>query len=163
MDAKKLRTDIIIYALLLVGCAVLFFWLTPTQVVVKSNLQDNSNFTPQTFPNLLTCAIALASAIGLISSLVKYIRLRSALPAEEKTPMGRQQLAALLIPYLTFAIIIVYCVLFEGIGYIWATLIVPPILMFLFGCRKWYLYLVVYGFNALMYVLFRFVLYVPLP
>jgi len=163
MDTKRLRTDIIIYALLLIACAALYFWITPAQVVVNLNLAGSTDFTPQTFPNLLTGCIAIAAAIGLVTSIVKYVKLRQPGGTGEKAPFGRHEVLTLLLPYLTFVIIIVYSVLFEHLGYIWATLIVPPIMMLLFGCRKWYFYAAVYGFSALMYVLFRFVLNVPLP
>lgn len=162
MDAKKLKNDIIIYLLLLIACAALFFWITPEQIAINANLVDETEFTPQTFPNLLTGGIAIASLVGLISSIIKYRKLEKQAPKGKK-PMEKHELITLLVPYVTFAVIIIYNILFEKLGYIWATLVVAPIMMFLFGCRKWYFYLSVYGFAALMYVLFKFVLNVPLP
>ncbi|MBU9746880.1 tripartite tricarboxylate transporter TctB family protein [Lachnospiraceae bacterium ASD3451] len=161
MEAKKIRSDIVIYALLLLGCAVLYFWITPQQIAVKA--AGASDFTPRTFPNLLTMGIAIAAACGLATSAIKYSRFKSKESKTERTSFSRRDAAVLLAPYLTFILIIVYGVLFEKTGYILSTLLVPPVLMLLLGCRKWQLYLAVYGFAALMYVLFRFVLYVPLP
>lgn len=160
MERKKLKEDIIIYTLLLVLCGALYFWITPSNVDVNTNLVDDSTFTARTFPNLLTGAMAIATALGLITSIRKFVALPK--PEEERVRKSRHDWVILAVPYLTFLIILVYAVLFEKLGYIWGTLIVPPILMFLFGCRKWYMYAGVYGFAALMYLLFKFVLYVPL-
>ena len=123
---------------------------------------DQSAFTPRTFPNLLTGAMAAATALGLILSLLRFARLPKPDKTAEKEVRTGKDWIILFIPYIIYGIIIVYSVLFEKLGYIWATLLIPPVLMFLFGCRKWYLYLCVYGFSALMYVLFKYVLYVPL-
>lgn len=163
MDAKKIKSDIIIYLLLLAGCFALYFWITPEQIAVNTNLMGNSDFTPRTFPNLLTGGIALVSAIGLITSAVKYARLDKAARKSEKKPLTRQDVLALLIPYLIFAVIAGWCAIFERAGYIWSAVIAPPVMMLLFGCRKWYYYLIVYGFAAAMYLLFKFALRVPLP
>lgn len=161
MDAKKLKNDIIIYSLLLVICAALYFWITPTQIVLRANLLDSS-FTPQTFPNLLTIGIALCAAIGLVSSCVKYARIRHTVVKEEKTPRTRHEWMILLAPYITLAILIVYCILFEKLGFIISTLLLVPALVLLLGSKKWQHIAVVYAFAALMFVLFKYLLLVPL-
>lgn len=164
MNAKKRREDIIIYTLLLAACIALYFWLTPSEVVLRANMFD-SHFTPQTFPNLLTLGIAFCSALGLITSLIKYPKLKA---QEEKTeqaekkPKSKLDYMIALAPYITFVLLFGYCLLFEKIGFIISTLIIAPILMFLFGGKKWYQLLFIYAFAALMFVLFKFVLLVPL-
>lgn len=42
----------------------------------------------------------------------------------------------LLAPYLTFAVIAVYCVLFVEIGFVWSSLLLPLALLPMFRCRK---------------------------
>ncbi len=67
-----------------------------------------------------------------------------------------------LIPLGVFALALVYALLFKYIGFIPATILVPPVLLLLLGCRKWYFYAAVYVFSAVMYAVFRFVLLVPI-
>ena len=57
---------------------------------------------------------------------------------------------------------LVYAVLFIQIGFIPATVIVPPVILFAVGCRKWSYYGIYYAFAAVMYLLFRYVLLVPI-
>lgn len=161
MDAKKLKNDIIIYILLLIACAALFFWLTPQEVVLRANTL-NSNFTPRTFPNLLTIGVAISAAIGLVSTCLKYGKARHAVVKEEKKKRTKHEWMTLLAPYITFAVLIVYCALFENLGYIVSSLLLVPTLLLLFGSRKWSHAAIVYGFAALMFVLFKYVLLVPL-
>lgn len=162
MDAKKLKNDIIIYALLLLACIALYFWLTPQEIVLRSAASDSS-FTPQTFPNLLTGGIALCSAIGLIASCVKYRKVRPAPQKKaEKPHRSRHEWMSLLAPYITFVLLIVYCILFESLGYLLSTLLIAPVLVLFFGGKKWWHVAVVFGFALLMFVLFKYVLLVPL-
>lgn len=165
MELKKTRSDIIIYSLLLIVCAVMFFWLTAEEVPLRANAADSS-FTPRTFPNLLTIGIALASAIGLISSCIKYAKLMRTETKDttEKKPVKKtaHEWLILFAPYITFVILVVYGILFEKLGYIVSTLLLVPALTFLFGSRKWQHIAIVYAFAALMFVLFKFVLLVPL-
>ena len=56
----------------------------------------------------------------------------------------------------------VYGLLFKTFGIVAASLIVPPVILFLLRCRKWYMYLILYAFFGLMYALFTMVLHVPI-
>lgn len=166
MELKKVRTDLILFTLLTAACLVLLFYVTPRQVAVGNNIAQ-SDFTQRTFPNLLLGGMTVVSAAGAIVSLVKFLRLRKAQKpegtaeqAEGKASHGIMVLAA---PYITFAVIAVYCVLFVKIGFIWSSLLLPLVLMPMFRCKKWWYYLIVYGFYATIYVLFKMILYVPLP
>ena len=74
----------------------------------------------------------------------------------------RRETVGLFIPFIIFALILVYAVLFIQIGFIPATVIVPPVILFAVGCRKWSYYGIYYAFAAVMYLLFRCVLLVPI-
>ena len=65
-------------------------------------------------------------------------------------------------PFIVFALVLLYAVLFMMIGFIPATLVVPPVILFVIGCRKWHYYPIYYVFAALMYLLFRYILLVPI-
>ena len=78
----------------------------------------------------------------------------------ERVPVQwRNELRALII----FALCVIYAVLFSMIGYIAATLIVPPIMLLVLGNRKWQHYVSVYAVGAAIYVVFVYLLQIRLP
>lgn len=166
MELKKARTDLILFTLLTAACLIFLFYVTPRQVAVGNNVAQ-SDFTQRTFPNLLLGGMAIVSAAGAVTSLVKFVRLRRAQKPEGASGQARKKTAheimILLAPYLTFAVIAAYCVLFVEIGFVWSSLLLPLALLPMFRCRKWWYYLIVYGFYAVIYILFKVILYVPLP
>ena len=80
----------------------------------------------------------------------------------ERERKTREQWADALLPYGIFVLIVVYGLLFKTFGIVAASLIVPPVILFLLRCRKWYMYLILYAFFGLMYALFTMVLHVPI-
>lgn len=166
MELKKARTDLILFALLTAGCLTLLLYVTPRQVAIGNNIAQ-SDFTQRTFPNLLLGGMTIVSTAGTVTSLVKFLRLRREEKLEGKPEQAQKKtdhaIMILLAPYLTFAIIAAYCVLFAKIGFLWSSLLLPLAMLPMFRRKKWWYYLVVYGFYALIYVLFKMILYVPLP
>jgi hypothetical protein len=59
-------------------------------------------------------------------------------------------------------LVILYGYLFSAMGYIIATIIVPPLFLLIMKCRKWQYYLALYGFATIVYLVFKFVLRIPL-
>ena len=58
-------------------------------------------------------------------------------PVREPVVRTRRETLGLFIPFIIFVLILVYAVLFIQIGFIPATVIVPPVILFAVGCRKW--------------------------
>ena len=166
-ELKKARTDAILMLAIVLLSAAMYFYLIPREIPVSArSIQDP--FTPRTFPALIVMGIGILALIGLVSYSLQYFRLKKALqdlPANGETGRKKsaKEIIAVLMPYFFFALILLYYFLFTHMGYIPATLLVPPVMLLILGCRKWYLYAAVYVFSALMYLLFRFVLLVPLP
>lgn len=106
----------------------------------------------------------LASLAGLILAIYHYCKAVKAegKPVREPVVRTRRETVGLFIPFIIFALILVYAVLFIQIGFIPATVIVPPVILFAVGCRKWSYYGIYYAFAAVMYLLFRCVLLVPI-
>ena len=103
---------------------------------------------------LLTAVMAL--------SLAAWLKARREEGPAEREKKTREQWADALLPYGIFALIVVYGLLFKTFGIVAASLIVPPVILFLLRCRKWYMYLILYAFFGLMYALFTMVLHVPI-
>lgn len=121
--------------------------------------------TPRTFPTALCVVLTAVSLLGIITSCLKYARARRKAPqqATERAHPTKEKISEKIFPYLMFALILLYSLLFQKIGFVWATVIVPPIILYLLNCRKWYMYLALYAFAATVYVIFTLVLHVPLP
>ena len=161
MDLKKNWRDIITMSILMIISVMLYFVFIPTEIPLRSSWSGDVVFNSRTFPNILAISLFVVSFIGLLGGIKKIIRLKVSEAEIKKETNGNR--FAVFIPFVVFALAILYGVLFIQIGYIGATIIVPPIIMFILKCRKWQYYFYVYVFAALIYVMFEYVLLVPLP
>ena len=140
---------------------VLLFWVVPTKIKVSA-LAASEAFTPRTYPSLVAGALLLVSTIGLVKALTEFLRLRKENPAKEKVRKTAKEWQKDLFPYLVFVLILAYMLIFRFWGIIPATLLVPPVLLWLLRCRKWQMYLFLYLFAGIIYLLFTKLLLVPL-
>lgn len=163
MKAKKARGDIILYSVLTIVGIIFYFRVIPTQIYISKTASAEA-FSPDTFPNAITILFILASLAGLVLSVFRH---KAAIKEEglpERSPKIRtiKDYFGILMPFIVFAMVLIYAVMFWKIGFIPATVIVPPLILFVIGCRKWTYYPIYYVFVTLMYLLFRFVLMVPI-
>ena len=140
MELKKARREFCFMAVLLVLSILFYTVVIPAQIPLRSTWGADIAFTSR-----------------------KIFVLKRRAAEQPRKESAKEPLAKALVPYAVFGLILLYGVLFAKIGYIWSTLLVPPALLAVMGCRKWTYYLYVYGFAAVVYVLFRFVLQVVLP
>ena len=161
METKKaLIRDMILYALFLAAAVLFHIFVIPSQTVISIAAKADS-FSPDTFPKLVTKVIALFSAAGLLYTLVRYARYcKAAAGTQEKTAAERKK--GWSIPFIVVALILAYILCFDRIGFIPATLVFPPLVLFVIGGRNWKYYLIYYIFAAVMYVLFKYVMLVPI-
>lgn len=161
MDRKKAKTDIYMMLFFIILSLVLLFWVIPTQIKVTAMMEVES-FTPKSFPQLIASGLLLVSVIGFVKSLIVYWKLgaRGERETAEKRTAGQWREA--LFPYVIFALIVIYGLLFKCFGIIPATIIVPPIILWCLRCRKWQMYAIFYAFTAIIYLLFTKILLVPI-
>lgn len=163
MESKAaIVRDMILYTVFLTAAAVFHIVVIPSQTVISIAAKADF-FAPDTFPKLLAKVIAFFSAAGLVLSTVRYIAYRKRAAAENQTEetapkSGRGRL----IPFIVVALIGAYILFFSWIGFVPATLVFPPLILFVIGGRNWKYYLIYYGFAAVMYVLFKYVMLVPI-
>lgn len=159
---KQLRKDLVIYSLLVIFSILFYFIIIPKQIVLRNSWGGDVTFTSRTFPYLIFIIIGVASFIGVISTFVKMNKLSD----EEKATFKRESFINVikewLIPITFMLLVILYGYLFSKIGYIVATIIVPPLFLLIMKCRKWQYYLALYGFATVVYLVFKFVLRIPL-
>lgn len=163
MRAKNAKDNLILFSVMFLLGIIFYLFVIPAQVYVSAYAAAEA-FTPVTFPRFATVVFIIASFLGIVVTAVEY---RKAVQTEgkpekvvkEKTKRERY---AFFIPYIIFVLCIVYAILFKMIGVIPATLIIPTVAMICLGCKKWNYYAILIAFSGVLYVLFRFVLQVPL-
>lgn len=163
MEAKKARGDIILYSVLAAIGIIFYIFIIPEQIYMSKTAKAEA-FSPDTFPNAVTVLFVLASLCGLALSIYRYqkaVRLEGK-PQKDMTLRTRREIVGDFMPFLVFALILLYIVLFMQIGFIPATVLIPPVILFVIGCRKKHYYVIYYAFAALMYLLFRYILLVPI-
>lgn len=163
MEAKKARGDMIVYAVLSVASIIFYKYIIPTQIYMSKTASAEA-FSPDTFPNAVSVMFIIASLCGLILAIFRY---RKAVqvegkPVREKKVKTRKEIIGDLMPFIVFLFVLLYAILFMMFGFIPATIIVPPMILFVIGCRKWHYYPIYYAFAGSMYLLFRYVLLVPI-
>jgi hypothetical protein len=165
MEVKKVKYDIIVMMILMIVCVLFYFIFIPGQIRLSGAWNGNTSFSSRTFPYISVITIFIVSSISLIKSIVTIKKHKSeiSLEAKAKYTFNKKTIYHFFMPFIVYLIILAYGILFMKIGYIFATLIVPPILLFVLGCKRWQIYSYVYGFAAIMYLIFKIVLKVPMP
>ena len=150
---------------LMIVSALFYFKFIPEQIRISSLWSGSTSFSSRTFPNLLVLTLFGVSSIGFLRALWQLRQIKTGTAGErpERRPFTPAGVVNFLTPVIVLGIILLYCVLFKSIGYIWASVLVPPVLLLVLNCRRWQYYAVVYAFSAILYVIFKLVLLVPLP
>lgn len=163
MKAKEAKGDIILYSVLLAVSFIFYKWIIPTQIYMNA-LARMEKFNPDTFPNFATIVFMIVSAAGLIWAVIRYIMAvkTEGKPVKESMELTKKEKIGIFMPFIVFALIIVYIIIFAKIGFIIATALIPPVILFVIGCRKPKFYIYYYIFSIVMYLLFRFILLVPI-
>jgi hypothetical protein len=159
---KQLRKDLVIYSLLVIFSILFYFIIIPREIVLRNSWGGDVSFTSRTFPYLIFIIIGVASFIGVISTFVKMNKLSDEEKATFKKESFSNVIKEWLIPITFMLLVILYGYLFSTMGYIIATIIVPPLFLLIMKCRKWQYYLALYGFATIVYLVFKFVLRIPL-
>ena len=163
---KKVRENIIVMLVLAVACTAILFWGIPTYVPVPSAAQGQS-FTPRTMPYILMTVVAVCIVIELYNSVRAYIAAKKELEASGEVPVKVKKTAhdilSKAMPYMMFAIVVLYGVMINQFGFIISTAVIIPVILLVIGCRKWHYYAIVYAFAAIMWTIFKILLKVQLP
>lgn len=161
---KEIKRDLIVYCVLILAAVMVYFFIIPNQIYVSSSAAAEA-FSPDTFPRFAAIIVFIAAVIGLLNSIRLYLAARSLETVQEDTlhaPRTTKERLASLIPYLVFLLILLYGILFYKLGFILATVTIPPVILLFIGCRKWHYYAIYYAFTFVLYLLFRYILLVPI-
>ena len=162
MKLKEIKRDAVVYFVLLFAGLITYVWIIPKQIYYNAASRQEA-FNPDTFPKLLTLTFLVVAAIGLVNLFIKYMRIRNVeQPKKTKKALTKKQLYAHSIPFIVFILTYMYSYLFKRINFIVATIIILPSYLIIIGSKKWKYYLISYLFAAAMFVLFHYVLSVPI-
>lgn len=154
---KRRHPEVYIGAGLLAFCAVGFFVIIPREIDELVQFGATAGMSPRVFPQVAIIALAVLSIV-LIAT-----RLRTAPPAPEAgsdavAPAGRVRAAGV------YAIMVLYAVLIETLGYFVVTPVTIIAVGALFGERRWLLLIgLAVVTTALVWLFFRYGLYLVLP
>ncbi len=159
---KQLKKDLFIYALFLILSVIFYFIVIPNEIVLRSSWGGEVSFTSRTFPYLIFIIVGASSLIGLITTFLKIKQKHKDGIEKETKETFLTVINNIKMPVVFMLLIILYGFLFDKTGYLIATLIVPSLFLAVMKCRKWQYYVILYGFAIIVYLIFRFVLRIPL-
>lgn len=150
---KRLKNDMFIYLCLIAVSILFYFVLIPRQIQLRGSWSGDITFTSRTFPYLLFAVMGIASAVGVVQTAFKIKQYQG----------GDQEIRTELLPPIYFFVLTgAYALMFAKMGYIIATMIVIPLYLYSLKCKKWQYYLITYGVGTFIYVVFKFLLNIPL-
>ena len=161
MKQQKAKQDIILMLFLIAVSLVLITWIIPNYITV-TKLMEMEVFTPRTFPKLIAYGLLAVSSLGLISAVVRYISAVNEEGRQKKAKKTKSELKEALFPYLIYALIIAFVLVYTFFGIVPAIIIVRPVILWFLRCRNWKSYVAFYIFAAIIYLLFTQVLGVPI-
>lgn len=166
-ELKKARTELMVMVFCSLFCVSLFVYIIPTYIFIPP-VSRHEAFNPRTFPYLLATVIGICSFIGLAKSTKTFLLVKNDIKNINTFDENIEEHAehtgiTKYIPMITYGLIVVYGFLISRIGFIIPSLIIPPLILFIIGSRKWVHYLSYLLFSASMWVIFRAVLNVQLP
>ena len=157
---KKAKNDALSMAVLMLFSAAFYFYFIPAQVPVVKN--SKTFFTSQTFPRFTMAVIFFLGLCGLVNALLRMKKLSATEPKAEKKPKTKEEIWLMLSPYVAFALILGYALLFKYVNFIVASVVFIPAFLALLRCKKWQYYVGAYVFCAVMYLIFTNILNVRL-
>ncbi|WP_409967393.1 tripartite tricarboxylate transporter TctB family protein [Bengtsoniella intestinalis] len=160
---KKIQQDLISGTIVAVFSAIMIMYIIPLGISVTSFGEGASmGINSQTFPLVATYFMLIASCVLIVSSGLKLLKLKKEHPEEFKVknkPRWKDELRTAILVCLC----VLYAILFSTVGYVIATLIIPPCMLLLMGSRDWKHYVSVYCVGIVIYVIFKFIMGIPLP
>ena len=159
MEKKKQQNNLLASGAFIIVSIVMVFYAIPNEIAVNDILGKSTTITnSRFFPYVVSIFIGIIALIEFIAALIKYMSLRK----QEGDQDTEKEEAGITRALIIFGLIVLYALLFNYFGFIIATIVVPPIVLFVMGSRKWYHYASFYGVAAITYILFKFVLHISI-
>lgn len=167
-EYRKARENLLVMLVCTLLVAALLFYVIPVLIKVPRAALLDDAFTPQTFPYFLGTVMAVCVVIGDIKYGIAYAKARKEAVSqgilnEKDPPKTLHERIVPFIPWIIYAIVVLYGYGINTIGFILPTIVLIPVVLGILKCKKWQYYLYVYLFAAAMWAIFKFALNVQLP
>lgn len=165
---RKAREELLVMLVCTVLVLTLMLYIIPVLIKVPAAALKDDAFTPRTFPYFLGWIMCICVLVGDIKVGVQFAKARKEALAngclkEKDAPKTAHEKITAFIPWIVYAMVVLYGVGINTLGFIIPTIVMIPAVLLLLHCRKWQYYLYVYAFAAAIWTIFRFVLHVQLP
>ena len=161
MEVNSAKKNIYSSLFFIIISFILYFFVIPKGIPLRASWGGEIGVDSRTFPYFAAGLMGIASIIQLVISLFEYKTARKSTISD--MGLERSNLKEEMRAILIFGLFIVYGILLRYTGFIIATIIVPPIVLYTFNERKISHYLYVYAFGGFMFVVFEKLLMVQLP
>ncbi|MGD1821786.1 MAG: tripartite tricarboxylate transporter TctB family protein [Pleomorphochaeta sp.] len=161
MEKKKICKEIAVGLTIVAISLFVALILIPNQIALSNAGSESSSLNTRSFPYLATGLIGFSALIHSISYFFKYLKLEKE-PKENESIGEKMNMKAELKALLVFVLFLVYGILFDKFGFVISSLIIPPLVLFSLGSRNKYHYISIYTFNILIFLIFQFLLNIPL-
>lgn len=161
MKRQNLLKDIGSALFFFVLSVALWIYIIPAGVPLRASYGGATGVDSRTFPYFAAAMIGLASLAMLTLSVYHCMKLRRGNQETGDEPINNIKRAHHSIA--VFTLFVLCSVLLDQAGFIAATTIVPPLILWAVGSRKPLHYISAYVFAVIMYVVFRILLQVRLP
>lgn len=157
---NKAKKSILAAAILLVFIIMMLVYAIPTQISTSNILGSASTMDSRWFPTVVSVLIGLLAAFELVTNIIKLKNEKSSENADNVESADKKGMIKSL---AVFALFVLYLVLFANFGFIISSILVPPVVLFILGGRKWQYYLCYFIVVAITYVIFMYALNIMLP
>lgn len=152
---RKIQKERYIWLVTLIFGIVIWKVLIPTQIHTS---QNQSDYGPQFFPNLLAIVVILISLLSFI--LTFFNKDKTTDQNEESKPANDGKM---LNGFIVFGITVAYVLLVDIIHFVPASIISMLVIMWVLSVRKWYFYLIMVAIIFLINYVFENIMYIQLP
>lgn len=168
MNKLKLFKDSIVMAVIIVASILTYNIVIPAQIPdTTGGISSVGAIGSRDFPQLVVGLIGIIAGIELIKNLFKAFKALKKMKAENAEtsendavkPDKKEIIKKYLKVLIMFILYAVYGFLFVKFGFIIPTIFVIPLILFVVGSRNWKHYVSIYVFAAIIYVIFKYVLY----
>lgn len=161
MEKKRLKENLVCAFVFLILSIYLIASAIPGQIAAGKGLAAvGQGADSRTFPYFAAWVMGVAALGEILSNVYRY---RTSAQEEDGDGHRKAEWGWELRALAVFGLCLVYAILFDIIGYLPATFLVPPVVLYVMGSRKWQHYLCVYAVAIAVYVVFRYVLNVQVP
>lgn len=152
---RKIQKERYIWLVTLILGIVIWQVLIPTQIQTS---QNQSDYGPKFFPNLLAIVVILISLLSFIFTF--FNKDKTSDQNEESKPANGGKV---LNGFIVFGITVAYVFLVDIIQFVPASIISMLLIMLVLSVRKWYFYLIMVTMIFLINYVFENIMYIQLP